>query len=175
VSAQHEKGEIMQTHNIIPFQFEKSEMRTVRDKDGTPWFVLLDVCSVLGIANSRDAAARLDDDEKADVGITDTSSKGVQQKRTVTIINESGLYSLILTSRKPEAKRFKKWVTSAGGGGPSVVTNVTVNVQSGAPGERENASQMGKVISRAVEAQVTQVLGKHMRPGGALNKGLQTV
>ena len=65
--------------------------------------------------------------------------------------------------------------SGTGGGGPSVVTNVTVNVQSGAPGERENASQMGKVISRAVEAQVTQVLGKHMRPGGALNKGLQTV
>lgn len=51
-------------------------------------------------------AARLDDDEKADVGITDTSSNGVEQRRNLTIINESGLYSLILTSRKPAAKRF---------------------------------------------------------------------
>lgn len=65
--------------------------------------------------------------------------------------------------------------SGAGGGATSVVTNVTVNVQGGGGSDKENAAQMGRVISRAVEAQVTQILGKQMRPGGALNRGLQTV
>lgn len=76
-------------------------------RDGEPWFVLADVCRALEIANSRDAASRLDEDEK-DVANTDTLG-GTQR---VAIINESGLYSLILTSRKESAKRFKRWVTS---------------------------------------------------------------
>lgn len=105
-------------------------MRTLT-RDGDLWFVAADVCEVLTIGNNRDAVARLDDDEKADVGITDISSNGTAQGRLdddekgvhsthtlggpqeMIIINESGLYSLILTSRKPEAKRFKKWVTSS--------------------------------------------------------------
>jgi hypothetical protein len=69
--------------------------------------VAADVCAVLGISNNRDAMSRLDEDEKG-VGSTDTLGV-VQQLATV---NESGLYSLILASRKTEAKRFKKWVTS---------------------------------------------------------------
>lgn len=93
------------------FNFDTHAVRTLT-RDGDPWFVAADVCEVLTIGNNRDAVARLDDDEKADVGITDISSNGTAQGRSVTIINESGLYSLILTSRKPEAKRFKKWVTS---------------------------------------------------------------
>ncbi|MDE2397502.1 MAG: Bro-N domain-containing protein [Burkholderiales bacterium] len=60
-----------------------------------------DVCAALGVANSRDALTRLDDDEKDDVGLTDAIGR---QQRTA-IVNESGLYSLILGSRKPEAKR----------------------------------------------------------------------
>lgn len=66
-----------------------------------------EVCGVLGIGKHRDAAARLDEDERGLV-VVDTLG-GPQQ---MTIINESGLYSIVLTSRKPEAKRFKKWVTS---------------------------------------------------------------
>lgn len=77
------------------------------DRDGEPWFVLADVCRALEIANAADAARRLDDDEK---GIVITDTLGGPQK--LAIINESGLYSLILTSRKEGAKRFKKWVTS---------------------------------------------------------------
>lgn len=83
------------------------QFRTIM-RDGEPWFVLADVCGALEIANPRDAAGRLDDDERDAVGITDTIGRSQQQ----TIINESGLYSLILTSRKDGAKRFKKWVTS---------------------------------------------------------------
>jgi prophage antirepressor-like protein len=97
--------------DVVPFQFEAQEVRAI-ERDGDPWFILVDVCRVLGIGNPSDAAGRLDEDEKAALDIVDISSKGVAQQRSVTIVNESGLYSLILTSRKPEARRFKKWVTS---------------------------------------------------------------
>lgn len=89
----------------IRFDFNGSEVRVVT-RNNDPWFVLADVCRVLEISNSRNVAARMDDDEKG-VHTMDTSS-GRQQ---MTLISESGLYSLILTSRKTEAKAFKKWVT----------------------------------------------------------------
>jgi prophage antirepressor-like protein len=89
------------------FDYEGSDVRTII-RDGEPWFVAADVCAVLGIGNSRMATDRLDDDEKDGVSITDT----IGRSQTVTAINESGIYSLIMTSRKPEAKVFKKWVTS---------------------------------------------------------------
>lgn len=96
------------TSSSVPavFQFDSSEVRVV-EKNGQPWFVVGDVCNALTIGNSSDALRRLDADEKG-VGIIDTLG-GPQE---AAIINESGLYSLTLTSRKPEAKRFKKWVTS---------------------------------------------------------------
>lgn len=75
--------------------------------DGEPWFVAKDVCDALTIGNSRDAIGRLDDDEKG-VSVVATPS-GEQQ---MNIVNESGLYNLIFQSRKPEAKKFRKWVTS---------------------------------------------------------------
>lgn len=90
---------------VMPFFFDGAQVRVV-SREGEPWFVLADVCRVLEIANARDAAGRLDEDEK---GVVTTDTPGGPQQ--TTIINESGLYSLILTSRKPEAKRFKKWVT----------------------------------------------------------------
>lgn len=74
--------------------------------DGEPWFVASDVCKALGIANSRDAVARLDEDEKG-VALTDTLG-GAQN---LTTVNEPGLYALVLSSRKPEAKAFKRWIT----------------------------------------------------------------
>lgn len=73
---------------------------------GEPWFVAKDVCDVLGIINSRDAIARLDEDERDGVGITDAIGR-VQQ---TAVISESGLYALTLTSNKPEAKAFSRWV-----------------------------------------------------------------
>lgn len=98
--------------NVAVFNFDDVVVRTVIGENGEPWFVAADVCKVLEIGNVSQAMTRLDDDEKADITTNDTSSNGVTQKRNMTTINESGLYSLILTSRKPEAKRFKKWVTS---------------------------------------------------------------
>lgn len=90
--------------NIIPFNFENQSIRVV-ERNGEPWFVLSDVCAVLGIINPSDAASRLDEDE-----VTLAIIEG--SHRPTNTINESGLYSVILTSRKPEAKKFKKWVTS---------------------------------------------------------------
>lgn len=75
-------------------------------KDGAPLFVAADVCRALEISNSRMATDRLDDDEKADVSLTDGS-----QTRHMTAVTESGLYALVLGSRKPEAKAFKRWIT----------------------------------------------------------------
>lgn len=75
-------------------------------KGNTVWFIAKDVCDVLEISKYRDAVGRIDEDERGSL-IVDTLG-GRQEMNT---INEYGLYSLILTSRKPEAKQFKRWTT----------------------------------------------------------------
>lgn len=92
-------------NELTIFNYEGSTVRTVL-KNGNPWWVLKDVCSALEIENSRNVTARLDEDEK-DVHSMDT----LGGRQEVTIINESGLYNVILRSDKPEAKKFKRWVT----------------------------------------------------------------
>ena len=92
-------------NKLTIFNYEGNNVRTIL-KDGNPWWVLKDICSVLEIGNSRDVTSRLGSDEKG-VDIIDTPGG----KQEVSIINESGLYSVILVSRKPEAKKFKRWVT----------------------------------------------------------------
>jgi len=92
-------------NEIQIFNYNSNEVRTIQ-RDGDPWFVLRDVCAVLGITNDRNVSARLDADEKG-VHLMDTP--GGQQE--MTCINESGLYNVILRSDKPEAKPFRKWVT----------------------------------------------------------------
>ena len=91
--------------------FRKDEFGAVRavTLEGEPWFVAADVCRALEIDNT--ATHRLDEDEKAALRLTQTSSNGTEQGRDVTIINEPGLYALVLSSRKPEAKAFKRWIT----------------------------------------------------------------
>lgn len=86
---------------------EFGEVRTLT-RDGEPWFVLRDVCDALAIASTKDAFARLDDDERGFAPIID----GAGRTQKTSIINESGLYSVIMRSNKPEAKPFRKWVTS---------------------------------------------------------------
>jgi prophage antirepressor-like protein len=85
---------------------EHSEFRVI-DRQGDPWFVLSDVCQRLDLVQTAAAARLLDDDEK---DVFSMHTLGGTQK--VTIINESGLYSLILRSRKDSAKKFRKWITS---------------------------------------------------------------
>lgn len=92
--------------NIQVFEYRNNKVRTV-DVDGEAWFVLKDVCAVLGISNNRMAADRLDDDEKG-VSLIDT----LGGKQEMVIVNESGLYHVILRSDKPEAAPFRRWVTN---------------------------------------------------------------
>lgn len=91
---------------IVPFQFDDYDIRVITI-DGVPWWVASDVCFALDISDVSSAVSRLDE---ADTGTARVSSGS--QTRNVRIINESGLWDLILDSRKPEAKRFRKWVTS---------------------------------------------------------------
>jgi len=94
--------------DIQLFDFHGAEVRTVQHDDGSAWFVGVDVCDALGHSNATMALSRLDDDEKSGVNIPDPHGR----EQVTTVISESGLYSLVLSSRKPEARAFKKWVTS---------------------------------------------------------------
>lgn len=89
--------------------FENTQFGQVRtiNKDGAPWFVAADVCRALDLGQVTNTIRRLDDDEKALISIKGIS-RGNDQ---VSIVNEPGLYSLVLGSRKPEAKAFKRWIT----------------------------------------------------------------
>jgi prophage antirepressor-like protein len=93
-------------NELIPFDFEGRPVRVVTDAQGEPWFVAADVAQSLDYRMASDMTRSLDDDEKG-TQIVRTPS-GDQE---MLVINESGLYSAILKSRKPEAKRFKRWVT----------------------------------------------------------------
>lgn len=91
--------------NVIPFKFEASEIRTLVIDD-QPWFVAADVAGVLAYTDAQAMTRKLDADEIQNRQIVGFGNRGV------IVINESGLYSAILRSRKAEAKRFKKWVTA---------------------------------------------------------------
>ena len=95
---------------MIPtlYEFESQSVRVVADDTGAPWFNAKDVCNVLGFGNARQALDTHVDAE--DVQKLDTLTPGGRQRQNH--INESGLYALILGSIKPEAKRFKRWVTT---------------------------------------------------------------
>jgi prophage antirepressor-like protein len=88
------------------FRFDGSPVRAVM-KDGDPWFVAKDVCDILELGDPSKTVERLDPDEVGTNSIRTTAGT-----REMLTVNESGVYSLVFTSRKPEAKRFRKWVTS---------------------------------------------------------------
>lgn len=85
------------------WNYNNSEVRTV-NINNEPWWVLTDVCKVLELSNATKVAQRLEEDER--------SNFKLGRQGEATIINESGLYSVILRSDKPQAKPFRKWVTS---------------------------------------------------------------
>ena len=98
------------SNEIVPQVFESKEfgqLRVTQDENGEPWFVAKDACDALGIRTDT-VRTILDDDE---VRETNPNSIGVAGGRNPLIVSEAGLYSLILKSRKPEAKRFRRWVT----------------------------------------------------------------
>lgn len=91
-------------NQLVAFEFESHDVRVVVDQNGEPLFVAADLLSTLHL--DRKALERLDDDEK---GVSSIHTPGGVQE--MTVVSESGLFNLVLGSRKPEAKRFKRWVT----------------------------------------------------------------
>ena len=89
------------------FEYQNNEVRTI-ERGGEPWFVLKDVCNILGISHVTDTVNRMDEDEVGQTEVIDSMGR----KQIAYIVNESGLYNVILRSDKPEAKPFRKWVTS---------------------------------------------------------------
>lgn len=90
-------------NEIQRFDFRGALLRTLTDEAGEPWFVAKDVCDILGHSNVSMALDRLDDDER--------SKFNLGRQGETNIVNEAGLYVLVLGSRKPEAHEFKRWVT----------------------------------------------------------------
>jgi len=95
-------------NEIQRFDFNGADVRIRRDENGEPWFVAKDVSDVLDYSDTSAMTRRLDDDEKTTLQV---SQDGSNYKTNITLINESGLYSAILGSTKPDARAFKKWVT----------------------------------------------------------------
>ncbi|HCM22054.1 MAG TPA: phage antirepressor [Porphyromonadaceae bacterium] len=93
----------MSTNKLIPFDYHGQPVRSLLI-DNEPWFVAKDVCKILEIANTTDAVSRLDSDEVTRFNLGGLSGE-------TNIVSESGLYSLTLGSKKPQAKPFKRWVT----------------------------------------------------------------
>lgn len=94
-------------NNIVAFHYEEQQVRTI-EKNGEPWFVGKDVADILGYTDTAQAVRKHIDDE--DKGVVEMTTPG--GKQNMVIINESGLYSLILSSKLPTARAFKRWVTS---------------------------------------------------------------
>ena len=94
-------------NNIVAFKYNEQQVRPI-EKNGEPWFVGKDVAEILGYSDTAQAVRKHIDNE--DKGVVEMTTPG--GKQPVTIINESGLYSLILSSKLPTAKEFKHWVTS---------------------------------------------------------------
>ena len=93
---------------VTIFKYAENKLIRTMELGGEPWFVLRDVCEVLSLSTPAKVAERLDMDEVSQAHITDSMGR----LQETTIINESGLYNVILRSDKPEAKPFRKWVTA---------------------------------------------------------------
>lgn len=112
----------MNTQNLTPqvFHFHQHPVRTMLI-ERQPWFIAKDLCGVLGVTEQKKAVRHLDEDERKVIPVlvtdeakennTPLSSGARTQRRNVTIVSESGMYALVMRSRKPEAKQFRKWVT----------------------------------------------------------------
>lgn len=95
-------------NKVTIFKYEESKLVRTMNVSGEPWFVLKDVCDVLGLSTPARVAERLDSDEVSQAHLIDSMGRSQE----MTIISESGLYNVILRSDKPEAKPFRKWVTA---------------------------------------------------------------
>jgi len=94
--------------NLQVFNGEFGGIRVIQDKAGEPWFVLSDVCKILELSNPSKVAKLVDEDDLTTIQVIDNLGR----KQKVNAVNESGLYQVIFQSRKPQAKKFKRWVTN---------------------------------------------------------------
>lgn len=134
------------------FNYGEIPVRTVMI-DGEPWWVLADVCRVLDIERADSAARRLDHDEK---GTHLVSTPGGNQN--MTIINESGLYKVILRSDKPEAKAFTRWVTHEVLPAIRKTGNYGVTITEKEPFTNEQRIKVMDIISRCTQFTLPHVL-----------------
>ncbi len=128
------------------FNYQGRQVRTILI-DGEPWWVAKDVCDVLEIGDTRQAVERLDDDERYLIPVTD--NLGRQQESWV--VSEPGLYSLILGSRKPEAKSFKRWITH------EVIPAIRTTGMYAAPMALEDLIIMQAKSVKELKARVSQI------------------
>lgn len=140
---------------------EFGEIRTI-ECDGEPWFVGKDVAAALGYSNPRKALADHVDDE--DKGVTKRDTLGGTQE--MTIINESGLYSLVLSSKLPTAKAFKRWITS------EVIPSIRKTGGYQIPQGKELLALAVLEAQKTIEVQATQI--EEMRPHALLGRAITT-
>lgn len=148
----------MNENEIQVWNYESSEIRTIQ-VNGEPWFVLADVCKVLELSTPARVAERLEKDE---VSQTHTIDRMGREQKT-TIINESGLYTVILRSDKPQAKPFRKWVTSVVL--PSIRKTGSYSVQQ--PNAFENLSPQLQVLIQ-METRQKQIEARQAEQATAL-------
>jgi prophage antirepressor-like protein len=156
---------------LAPFAYQGRQVRVVTDEHGNPWFVAADLLAVLSL--DRKAMERLDDDER---GVSSIHTPGGRQ--SMTTVNEFGLYSLILGSRKPEARQFKRWVThevlpairKTGSYGMSRSQPQRQRLPHGVHVIADNPRHAAWLWATAVEAEVSAALtrstiaGRHLHP-----------
>ena len=160
------------------FAYDGRQVRVMTDEQGVPWFVAADVCAVLGFGNSRQVLTRLDPDEK---GVHSTDTPGGHQ--SMTTVNESGLYSLILGSRKPEARAFKRWVTHdvlpairrTGSYSTPTTNHHTQQLSEGVHVVAATRRRAAELWWQAIESEVHGALARRLNPANRSDVGLPLV
>ncbi|HCB1493702.1 TPA: hypothetical protein MYO85_002053 [Citrobacter braakii] len=149
----------MNKHSVVPFTFESHSIRAI-NRDGEPWFIAQDVCSVLGIQNVTQAIEKLDDDERSMFNI------GLEQRpmfdnrvKEIGIISESGMYTLVLRCRDAVKKgsiphRFRKWVTA------EVLPSIRKTGTYAKPKTRQCTAKQLTPLRQKAEHLITTGLGK---------------
>ena len=159
------------------FAYDGRQVRVVTDEQGMPWFVAADVCAVLGMGNPTQALSRLDDDEKT---LISNEGQGRREAPTMNAVNEFGLYSLILGSRKPEAKAFKRWVTHdvlpaiRRTGSYSTPTAQPQQLPEGVHVIAATRRRAAELWWEAIESEVHSALSRRLNPVRWTDAGLQT-
>ncbi len=141
---------------------EFGEIRTI-ERDGEPWFVGKDVAAALGYSNTRDALDRHVDNEDKNTVVNSDGNRG---NPNMVIINESGLYSLVLSSKLPTAKAFKRWITS------EVIPSIRKTGGYQIPQGKELLALAVLEAQKTIEAQATQI--EEMRPHALLGRAITT-